>query len=288
MKRKPGEHAREASKRRRKAKQAAVLKEEDSMSAIAEPEHGIIRSSVQHITDTSSLSVGVAEEHPPAQADDDDANLGSAPECLTRRDDDVGDNNADLPEIKNEQQEEEDEVKQEGKEEGTEEEKEEEEEVKEEEKEEKEEEEDISTPPPLHFYLLKPSTTTSQKVLIPLHRNATLTSCLRDRTVLEFPTIYVLPHAPASLPAEDYILEEQYLRTLPQEVEKEEKEGGEKRELLMRASGARASGEKGGTSSAAEKEEKEETAAPSCSARAGGAPVNAKSILDVLKRDMTR
>ncbi|EME78554.1 uncharacterized protein MYCFIDRAFT_205082 [Pseudocercospora fijiensis CIRAD86] len=61
-----------------------------------------------------------------------------------------------------------------------------------------------------HFYLLRPGTSSSNKVLIPLDADTTLTAMLRDKTVLEFPTIYVLPQASKSLPP-GYILEDAYL-----------------------------------------------------------------------------
>lgn len=61
------------------------------------------------------------------------------------------------------------------------------------------------------FFLLKPRTTSSRHVLIPLDSNATLGECLNGRTVLEFPTIYVFPDTVQQLP-EDFMLEEEYLK----------------------------------------------------------------------------
>ncbi|GIJ99696.1 hypothetical protein Aspvir_003698 [Aspergillus viridinutans] len=67
------------------------------------------------------------------------------------------------------------------------------------------------------FYLHRPRTATKQPVLIPLSPNMTFTSALRDRAVLEFPTIYALPQPPEALLAEkenpSFLLEEDYLRT---------------------------------------------------------------------------
>ncbi|GAB7343229.1 hypothetical protein MBLNU457_1289t1 [Dothideomycetes sp. NU457] len=61
-----------------------------------------------------------------------------------------------------------------------------------------------------YFYLQKPHTQSNTTVLIPLDVQATLTTILRDRVVLEFPTIYRLPHPPESLPPK-FITEDTYL-----------------------------------------------------------------------------
>ncbi|CAO2650756.1 Nn.00g020480.m01.CDS01 [Neocucurbitaria sp. VM-36] len=61
------------------------------------------------------------------------------------------------------------------------------------------------------FFLLRPRTSSSRHVLVPLDLQHTLAECLRGRTVLEFPTIYVFPSAMQPLPAE-FMLEEEYLR----------------------------------------------------------------------------
>ncbi|ORY15548.1 hypothetical protein BCR34DRAFT_622784 [Clohesyomyces aquaticus] len=75
-----------------------------------------------------------------------------------------------------------------------------------------------SQPVPLeqHFYLLKPRTNSTSHVLIPLSASATLGECLRGRTVLEYPTLYVLSHQPKTLP-DNYVLEEVFLRQETQE-----------------------------------------------------------------------
>ncbi|KAB8276195.1 hypothetical protein BDV30DRAFT_246879 [Aspergillus minisclerotigenes] len=72
----------------------------------------------------------------------------------------------------------------------------------------------------LYFYLHRPRTSTKQPVLVPLSPTATLTSALCGRTVLEFPTIYILSDSPNLLSSEDentkFLLEKDYLRTQPQ------------------------------------------------------------------------
>ncbi|BCR90027.1 uncharacterized protein ACHE_51225S [Aspergillus chevalieri] len=69
----------------------------------------------------------------------------------------------------------------------------------------------------VYFYLHRPRTATRQPVLIPLPPAATFTSALRKRTVLEFPTIYVLPDSPDILRATSkenasHLLEEEYVQ----------------------------------------------------------------------------
>lgn len=112
--------------------------------------------------------------------------------------------------------------------------------------------------PAEHFYLLKPFTAAKSKVLIPINATAKLTDCLKTQTVLEYPTIYVLPEAPDSLPA-DYQLEEQYLKL--RKAEEAEVEG------LVR----RTNQSTGGALNPAKEE---------------GEKVDANSILDMLKRDV--
>ncbi|KAL4914868.1 hypothetical protein BDW62DRAFT_213157 [Aspergillus aurantiobrunneus] len=65
------------------------------------------------------------------------------------------------------------------------------------------------------FYLHRPRTATKQAVLSPVSPDQPLTSALRDRIVLEFPTIYILKARLEDKPSEEskYILEEEYLRT---------------------------------------------------------------------------
>jgi hypothetical protein len=61
-----------------------------------------------------------------------------------------------------------------------------------------------------YFYLVKPHTSGTQKVLIPLSPTDGLQDCLRNQVILEFPTVQVLPYPPAALPS-TFILEDDYL-----------------------------------------------------------------------------
>ncbi|KAG2417678.1 hypothetical protein HFD88_008897 [Aspergillus terreus] len=78
----------------------------------------------------------------------------------------------------------------------------------------------ISSHRDLYFYLHRPRTATKQPVVIPVDPQATLASALRDRTVLEFPSIYVLPDSPETLRTTtenpSFLLEEVYLQSQPQ------------------------------------------------------------------------
>ncbi|OJK01574.1 hypothetical protein ASPACDRAFT_41837 [Aspergillus aculeatus ATCC 16872] len=69
----------------------------------------------------------------------------------------------------------------------------------------------------VYFYLHRPRTATKHPVLIPLAPSMTLTAALHDHTVIEFPTIYVLPDSPDALRAQGsdarYLLEDEYIRT---------------------------------------------------------------------------
>ncbi|KMW67710.1 hypothetical protein BDDG_12266 [Blastomyces dermatitidis ATCC 18188] len=90
-----------------------------------------------------------------------------------------------------------------------------------------------------HFYLHRPQSRSKLPVLIPLTGSATITDALRNRSVLEFPTFYVLPWAAGGLPADRFMLEEVYLREngdgssgdglegVEEEEEEEEEEGVE-------------------------------------------------------------
>ncbi len=69
---------------------------------------------------------------------------------------------------------------------------------------------DPETPPDHYFYLLRPHTTSSSRVLIPVSHFAPLKEILKNQIVLEFPTIYALKYAPDALP-EGFILESEYL-----------------------------------------------------------------------------
>ncbi|KAF9253309.1 CAZyme family GH16 [Penicillium roqueforti] len=75
----------------------------------------------------------------------------------------------------------------------------------------------------LYFYLHRPRTTTKKPVLAPLLQSSTLNAVLRNRTVLEFPTIYALLESAETLFSDKdnskFISEEEYLRTAgPDEI----------------------------------------------------------------------
>ncbi|KAF2856178.1 hypothetical protein T440DRAFT_413170 [Plenodomus tracheiphilus IPT5] len=71
------------------------------------------------------------------------------------------------------------------------------------------------------FYLLKPRTSSTRKVLIPLDPSQPLSENLRGHTVLEFPTIYVFPISTCQQLPADYMLEADYIK----------QEGEEQKEL---------------------------------------------------------
>jgi len=60
------------------------------------------------------------------------------------------------------------------------------------------------------LYLLRPHTASSSHVLIPASPTLTLTAILRDRAVLEFPTIYAMNHSPDAVP-DGFITEQAWL-----------------------------------------------------------------------------
>lgn len=86
-----------------------------------------------------------------------------------------------------------------------------------------EETEEVSKPeadkelrhPDFRFYLHRPRARSKLPVLIPLKESTTLAEALRGRTVLEFPTLYVLGVQDDI--AEKYVLDEQYLAEHPEE-----------------------------------------------------------------------
>lgn len=122
------------------------------------------------------------------------------------------------------------------------------------------EQEDESTdaPTPEHFFLLRPFTASKKIVLTPINASKSLTECLKEQTVLEFPTIYVLPDEPHSLP-DGFQLAEQYEKA--QKAEEAEVDA-----LVQRTNQST-----GGALTATREEEK---------------PLDANSILDMLKRDV--
>ncbi|KAF3051463.1 hypothetical protein E8E11_010586 [Didymella keratinophila] len=75
------------------------------------------------------------------------------------------------------------------------------------------------------FYLLRPRTSSSRRVLIPLTSTDTLGDALRGQTVEEFPTVYYFPATTPDLPSE-FMLDEEY--------RKEEGEQQKEFEELMR------------------------------------------------------
>lgn len=80
------------------------------------------------------------------------------------------------------------------------------------------------SPPLPSFYLLKPATASTKKVLIPLSPRSTLTESLSNRTVLEYPTIYLLSASTTSAPLPPgFMLEDEYLA----ERQKEEADLGQ-------------------------------------------------------------
>ena len=70
----------------------------------------------------------------------------------------------------------------------------------------------------IHLYLHRPRTPTKHPVLVPLSTSSSLAAALKDRTVLEFPTIYALPYSPQRLSGGEalpFVLEEVFLRENP-------------------------------------------------------------------------
>lgn len=114
------------------------------------------------------------------------------------------------------------------------------------------------------FYLLRPGTSSAAKVLIPLESHATLTASLQDRTVQEYPTIYVLPEPRGSLPSK-YLLENEYNK-----IRKGEED--ELNEAIKQA----------GPAAIVQNMRGEETVA------AANTQIDPQRILDMLKRDVTR
>ena len=122
----------------------------------------------------------------------------------------------------------------------------------------------IQSNPPQHFYLVRPGTASPSRILIPLKPGATLTESLRNRTVQEYPTIYVLLDPPAALGSE-FMLETNYLESVV-------REGRESKAT--------------GRTSSSFRENRGSTGVQSALERDGGAPLDAQSILKMLKRDV--
>nr|POE51900.1 putative box c/d snorna protein [Quercus suber] len=123
---------------------------------------------------------------------------------------------------------------------------------------------------PLHFYLLQPKTTGVSRVLHPLAPDDTLTSALRHRTVQEYPTIYVLAHAPAQLPSGFTLASPDQERTAVQRISHHDNAGG--REKHRHPSSRDEN--KGNDGQGQEKEEDEEDLDPD-------------AVLEMLRRDIT-
>lgn len=70
-----------------------------------------------------------------------------------------------------------------------------------------------SLSPTVHFYLHAPRLPSPRPVLIPLSQSDVLSDCLRDRLVLEFPTIYALPESLEIL-EDQYITEEAFFKQM--------------------------------------------------------------------------
>jgi hypothetical protein len=114
-------------------------------------------------------------------------------------------------------------------------------------------------------FLLKPRTSTSRHVLMPLDPTRSLGESLHGRTILEFPTIYVFPDDMDKLP-EDFMLEEEYAKVEgEQQREFDEMMKELDPEILRRL--------------------KEDDSMPRDSG-GGDEHVDSKKILDVLKQDL--
>ena len=123
---------------------------------------------------------------------------------------------------------------------------------------------DSKSDPEQYYYLLKPATTSAQRILIQLSAKASLTESLEDQVVQEYPTIYVLPYAPESLP-EDFLLYEEYIRMVHRRTE----------HLLAHSN-------RSGNDSTPAMKTQEQTG-PGHKSKG----LDATSILDMLKRDVT-
>ena len=80
--------------------------------------------------------------------------------------------------------------------------------------------------PDYHFYLHKPHTTSTSRILIPLEPSSTLSTCLRGESILEYPTIFVLNQPSSALP-EGLLLEIDYRKQekkMIEELDEDEKE----------------------------------------------------------------
>ncbi|XP_014559291.1 hypothetical protein COCVIDRAFT_13638 [Bipolaris victoriae FI3] len=118
------------------------------------------------------------------------------------------------------------------------------------------------------FFLLKPRTSTSRHVLIPLDYSCTLAESLHGQTILEFPTIHVFPADMDELPKQEFMLEEEYAKLEgEQQKEFDELMGELDPEILKRLKEGEDGIAKNGIGNAEEE-------------------VDSKKILDVLKQDL--
>lgn len=88
--------------------------------------------------------------------------------------------------------------------------------------------EHISSPPGsnnMTFYLHTPSLPSRTQVLAPLSSDATLSNCLQDRLVLEYPTIYVFEARADKLLPDGFITEEEFFKRSRKELIAEVEEG---------------------------------------------------------------
>lgn len=122
-----------------------------------------------------------------------------------------------------------------------------------------------SEPQILHFFLHRPLSRNPHPVLIRLDSSLPLFALLRDRTILEFPTIYVF--SSASPPKEEFILEEEYLA----------RERGEEKALDEVLGTVKRQAGKG------DKHVGDES---SIAGPTGEEPVDERKIVEVLKRDL--
>lgn len=123
----------------------------------------------------------------------------------------------------------------------------------------------IPTGPPF-FYLLRPHTSATSRVLIPLMPDQSLTASLELRTVLEFPTIYILDQGQDDLP-DTFLTEEAYMK-------KRQEEDKEVEELLKTVPDSAASRRVGPFGERAAVGE------------AGNGDLDPSKILEMLKRDV--
>ena len=119
------------------------------------------------------------------------------------------------------------------------------------------------------FFLLKPRTSTTRRVLIPLDASSTIAESLRGRTILEFPTIHVFPPDLGELPKDEFMLQDEYAELEgEQQKEFDELMGELDPEILKRL------------------KEGDEGASRDGVAGVGEDEVDSKKILDVLKQDL--